>query len=272
MQVIGIGPRDLVTHRATRPTLVVTLEASAVDVTVDGQRLVVDRTSIACVPARATLRIRSALPASRIVLLGIEPVVVDAVERRYRKLGLDRARLEGELARIQVLPRTVWIHEIVHRYVFERHVLEERHNLATKFLEVEIVKEVYYLFRDRTRGADRAAIGHTRSPVVEKALAWIESHLFSPCPIAELARRAGASESTLLRAFVRELGCRPGEYWRERRLDEALALIRSGRSTVAEVATRTGYENPTSFGHAFRQRFGRPPSAFLPTRPTRRAP
>ena len=30
---------------------------------------------------------------------------------------------------------TVWIHEIVHRYVFERYALGERDNLATRFLD-----------------------------------------------------------------------------------------------------------------------------------------
>ena len=107
---------------------------------------------------------------------------------------------------------------------------------------------------------------------MKRAVAWIEAHLFEPTGLVELARRAGASESTLLRSFRRELGCGPGEYWRARRLDEAVVLLRAERHSVAEVATRVGYDNPTSFAYAFRRRFGRSPSSFRPTRPVRRSP
>ena len=78
--------------------------------------------------------------------------------------------------------------------------------------------------------------------------------------------------STLLRGFRRELGCTPAAYWRDRRLDEALVLLRSGRHQVAEVAATVGYDNPTSFGWAFRRRFKRAPSTFVPKRPLRPAP
>ncbi|MGE3460096.1 MAG: helix-turn-helix domain-containing protein, partial [Kofleriaceae bacterium] len=81
--------------------------------------------------------------------------------------------------------------------------------------------------------------------------------------VTALARVAGASTSTLLRAFHAEVGISPGAFWRNRKLDETLLWLRSGAS-VAEVATRAGYENPTAFGFAFRRRFGAPPSRFRP--------
>jgi transcriptional regulator GlxA family with amidase domain len=75
-----------------------------------------------------------------------------------------------------------------------------------------------------------------------------------------------------LRAFKRELGCTPGEWWRTRRLDEAMLLLGTGRFTVSEVAAQVGYENPTSFSHAFALRFGRAPSSFVVRRVHRPAP
>lgn len=273
LEVHGVVARELLTVRLARPSLVVSLEASTVEASADGARHVVDRTGLLLVPKRTALRVKSATPANRLAFLGFDDTLLAAVVRRYAKLGMSRARLDGWLAQgVALLPRTVWVHEIVHRYVFERHVLDEHDNLATRFLEVEILKELYYLFRDRDDGKDRASIAHQYSVPVERAVAYIEAHLFEPSNLDLLAKKSGASVSTLLRSFQRELGCRPGEYWRTRRLDEALVLLRSGRSSIAEIAAKVGYENPTSFGHAFRQRFGRPPTTFQPARPTRQAP
>jgi AraC-like DNA-binding protein len=273
LDVHGIVAKEPLSLRLPRASLVVSLEASTVEATADGARVVVDRTGILLVPHRTTLRVKSTTPANRIAILGFDEPLIEAVVRRYRKLGMSRARLDGWLAQgVALLPRTVWVHEIVHRYVFERHVLDEHDNLATRFLEIEIMKELYYLFRDRDDGKDRASIAHQHSAPVERAVAYIEAHLFDPSNLDVLAKKSGASVSTLLRSFQRELGCRPGEYWRTRRLDEALVLLRSGRWSIAEIATRVGYDNPTSFGYAFKQRFGRSPTTFQPERPTRRSP
>lgn len=272
LAVMAVVAREPVTLRLPRASLVVTLETASVEASVAGQATVIDRTGFLVLPRRTSVTLRSRTPSNRVAVLGVGDALVSSVARRYAKLGFDRARLERWLAGPELLPRTVWVHEIVHRYVFEREALGEHDNLATRFLEIEILKEVYYLFRDRDEGAERASLGQRYSAPVERAVAWIEAHLFEPCGVRELARRSGASESTLLRSFRRELGCRPGEYWRTRRLDEALVLLRSGRYSVAEVAARAGYVNPTSFGHAFRQRFGRPPSEHRLRRPTKRAP
>lgn len=211
------------------------------------------------------------IAGNRIGVLGFSRSVLAAVEREYRTVGLDRPRFERWLRGRNVLPRTTWLHEILHRYVFERHALGNHDNLATRFLELEIAKEVFFLFRDREAGADRASIVRSPGTPVERALRYIEAHVLGEASVTELARIAGASESTLLRQFQAEVGATPGAYWRNRKLDEALLALRAGRG-VAEVAVHVGYDNPTSFGFAFAKRFGRPPSAFRPRGRIRAAP
>jgi AraC-like DNA-binding protein len=272
LSVVGLVAREPVVVRLARPSLVLTLEASVAVVTVRGHPIVLDRTGCLVAQRQAVLTLDSTTSSSRVVVLGFGERLVQAMVRRYAKLGVEQGLLDRWLSATELLPRTVWVHEIVHRYVFEREALGESDNLATRFLEIEMLKEIYFLFRDRCAGSERETVGQRYTLPVERAVAWIEAHLFEPCGMRELARRSGASESTLLRSFRRELGCRPGEYWRSRRLDESLVLLRAGRYTVAEVALRAGYQNPTSFGHAFRVRFGHPPSDYRPSRPTRRAP
>jgi AraC-like DNA-binding protein len=267
LAVLGLIADEAKTLAIKLPSLVVTIESSVAR----ARNTTLDRSCCLVVPKATSLALTTPGAASRIAVLGFRDSLLALLEREYKQLGFERRRFERWLRKLTVLPRTVWIHELVHRYVFERHALGIDDNLAVRFLELEIAKEIYFLFRDRDSGAERATIVRGHSQPVERALRHIEAHLFDECTIAVLARRAGASASTLLRAFRSEVGCSPGAYWRNRKLDEALIALRSGRS-VAEVATRVGYENPTAFGFAFRRRFGRPPSGFRPRGRLRSAP
>lgn len=243
-----------VTLRIAGPTIVFTIESAIARAgahTLDRSNVYVATSGVIAIEG-----------TSRLGVFAFGPVL-DAVERTYAELGFDRRQLERWLRTPSLLPRTVWLHELLHRYVFERHALGLHGNLATDFLEIEIAKEVFFLFRDRASGDERASIVRTSSAQVQRALDHIEAHLADEVSVAALARIAAASESTLLRMFKSELGCSPAAYWRNRKLDEALLWLRGGRS-VADVAARAGYENPTAFGFAFRRRFGRPPSSFRP--------
>lgn len=272
LSVTSVVAGQRVAVRTDAPTLIVTIESSSIEVTCRGTRASVDRSTCLVAPARGFATLRGSAAASRVAVLAFGAPLFDAVIDAYAKLGVDRARFMRWLEQPELLPRTVWLHEIVHRYVFERHVLGETDNPATRFLEVEILKELYFLFRDRETGSERASLVQSFSGSIDRALAFIDAHLFDAVDVRRLAAHAGASESTLLRTFRRELGATPADFWRARKLDEALILLRGGRRSVAEVATEVGYTNPTAFGYAFRKRFGAPPSSFRPTRPVRRAP
>jgi AraC-like DNA-binding protein len=273
LSVVGLVARDRgVVLRPDAPALLMTIESAVAHATSGRSSFVLDRSGFLVLPRGVRVSLRTNAPACRVAMMSFHEPVFRVVARTYKKLGVDRARLDRWAGRLELLPRTLWTHEIVHRYVFEREVLDEHDNAATRFLETEVLKEIYFLFRDREEGADRASTVRRYSAGVERAITHVESRLFEAPDIRALASVAGASASTLLRAFRRELGCTPRAYWHNRRLDEALVLLRSGRRSIAELATHVGYENPTAFGFAFRRRFGKPPSAFVPRRPTRRAP
>ena len=223
-----------------------------------------DRSLLATLPANTRVILSPTSANVRLAILSFSNGLFEQVEEHYASLGFDRARLKAWLSRPSLLPRTVWAHEIIHRYIFERYALQQSNNLATRFLEQEILKELFYLFRAREEGSDRATVQRKHTPIVERAISYIEEHLYARTSVAALASAVAASQSTLLRAFRRELGAAPAAYWRQRKLDAALDLLRSGRHTVAQVSETVGYENATAFSHAFRGRFGRPPSAFRP--------
>jgi len=73
-------------------------------------------------------------------------------------------------------------------------------------------------------------------------------------PISEVARQSGASLRTVERLFRQETGLSVGEWIIQRRLMRAMELISDGIA-IGEAAFRVGFENPSSFTAAFRQRF-----------------
>ena len=132
------------------------------------------------------------------------------------------------------------------------------------FLETELIKELYFLADEQRAGRARAPVVGEGSALVERARAAIEASLFAPFAMAALARACHASESSLTRAFKQALGITPGAYVRERRLDEAMPLLESGRYSVGEVATRVGYARQAAFAAAFQRKFHVAPSSVRP--------
>lgn len=245
--------------RATSFTL--SLRSAPVELRVRGERLPLDRTHWAIAPAGHRVAFEAQSPGARLLVLSAREDLFARVAKRYGPFGLDSARFADWRSVPQSLPRTVWVDEVAQRYLFERQVCGGGDNDATRFLETEIVKESYYLLRDRDEGSERGSLVQEHSAPLQRALAHIEANLFDSASVDALARAAGASQSTLLRTFKRELGCTPSAYWRMRRLDEALVLLQRADRSIAEVASLVGYRHASAFAHAFQLRFGLPPSS-----------
>ncbi len=239
--------------------LVVPMRTGVVKVTIGTVSHVVDRSSWMFVPPKALATLRAASPIAHALLLEISTQLVARLTQTYSD-DIDRKGYEALVRVPQVLPRTTWVGELFHRYLFERAVCRHRDNDATRFLETEIAKEFYFACRDRSRELCRTSPVEGRSPTVQRALRHLEEHLFEPDVLRDLAKACATSSSTLFRSFKREVGEGPLAYLRIRRLEEARLLLHSRRHAVSEVAMAVGYKNFAAFSHAFRARFGVRPS------------
>ena len=125
------------------------------------------------------------------------------------------------------------------------------------YLEKQLLHEVArILFAERLA---RPATHERASDLVNDALYFIEANLFEPLELRAIAKSLKVSESTLLRNFKTAIGKAPSTYLRERRLDEARALLGRGEHNVGDVALLVGYEDVSAFGRAYRARFGESP-------------
>jgi len=91
---------------------------------------------------------------------------------------------------------------------------------------------------------------------------FIQAHLHEEIDLDALASVANVSRFHFARAFRASKGSSAMAYLEQRRIERAQDLIRSGESTLAQVASLVGYEDPSYFTRRFRLRTGLTPSAW----------
>ena len=94
---------------------------------------------------------------------------------------------------------------------------------------------------------------------IRRAVLLMERRLCDPLTLADLSEAARASERTLARLFVAQLGETPMRLLRRLRLDRAQRLIGEGALTLTRVAAECGFADASHLARAYRAAFGRTP-------------
>jgi transcriptional regulator GlxA family with amidase domain len=129
--------------------------------------------------------------------------------------------------------------------------LIEAHHGAMLRLQVAAL----FLHNDRPL-AGRVALPRTGRPVVDTALSVMRRNIEAPLPVSAVAKAAGVSQRSLGAAFRDTLALSPQAVYRSLRLREARRLAEGTRMSVAEIAGRCGYADPSALTRAFRAEFG----------------
>ena len=91
---------------------------------------------------------------------------------------------------------------------------------------------------------------------------YLRDNLEKPVSLEDLAAHASLSRFHLLRLYKRKYGETPLKRLTRLRMDEAKRHLQHGQLSIAQIASRCGYENPAPFASAFRRVAGVPPTAF----------
>lgn len=83
-----------------------------------------------------------------------------------------------------------------------------------------------------------------------------------PLDVAALARVAIMSEAHFIRSFRAAFGETPGRYLQRRRMERAMALLRTADLTVGEICVEVGLKSVATFTRQFREIVGSTPSTF----------
>jgi transcriptional regulator GlxA family with amidase domain len=121
--------------------------------------------------------------------------------------------------------------------------------------------EVAQLFMTRESARSHTGGAGPASTFVNKALAIMQENLEQPLSVPEVARRAGRTQKVLEARMRADLGATPATVYRRLRLNLARKLVMETDLPVAEIALRSGYDDPSAMTRAFRTEFGRSPRA-----------
>ncbi len=132
---------------------------------------------------------------------------------------------------------------------------------AGHLLAVESIAEAMAIamVRGTAAPAERAVAG---DPRVRAAIELVHASYASPIQVGELASAAGMSRFHFSRLFRDATGASPYQYLLRTRIERAAELLRTGRSSVTEVAYSVGFGDLGRFARSFQAIIGTTPSRF----------
>ncbi len=148
--------------------------------------------------------------------------------------------------------RTIPIFLCQNKDIFEK--LNSLHSTSNPILIVSKLLEIWYELFDMK---EKPYVKQNQT--MEKLLYFIHQNYSKNLSLEEISDVIPVSISTLLRLFKRYLNTSPYQYIQNYRLQQSLDLLLHRDLTVAEVALRVGYINPSLFNKHFLNAFGRTP-------------
>ena len=101
-----------------------------------------------------------------------------------------------------------------------------------------------------------------RDAEVGKVLSLMHRQPAESWTIATLAREVGVSRAVLAERFRQYLGEPPVAYLTRWRLQLGARMLGSTSHSVAQIASKAGYDSESAFNRAFKRAFGKPPARY----------
>jgi AraC-like DNA-binding protein len=144
-------------------------------------------------------------------------------------------------------------------------VLEEVKRIFSLMRTEERVKKLealglYYLFYSKALPLLKTAESPKYSPVLLKALDYIEKNYRENFSIADLSCICFVSESRLHHIFTEKLGITPIKYRNQIRVERAAHDLRTTSLSIEAIAEKHGFNSPTYFRETFKDYTGLTPT------------
>lgn len=121
--------------------------------------------------------------------------------------------------------------------------------------------EVAHLLMSQDPNSQRSAPRlHNATPLVQQVVDIMLSHIETPLTIQQIAVRVKASQKQLETQIGKHLQITPQALYKHLRLSQARRLVEDTTQSIAEIASRCGYDSPSAMARAFKSEFGLPPS------------
>ncbi|MED1091103.1 AraC family transcriptional regulator [Bacillus paramycoides] len=134
--------------------------------------------------------------------------------------------------------------------------------IESKALELLSIHFGRFLLNDRDVKR-RRVLSKSDVNKVRRAEEILVQRMELPPSLLELAKLVGLNDYKLKIGFKELFGTSAFAYLRERRMERAMFLLRSGNSNVTETAVAVGYNNISHFSESFKKKYGINPSEIL---------
>ena len=139
--------------------------------------------------------------------------------------------------------------------------------VLTRLAEVMFI-EVLRRYLEELPPGQTGWLAGLRDEVVGRALTLLHGHLSRPWTLADLAREAASSRSSLAKRFAELVGQPPMQYLTQWRMQVAANLLAQSGAKVATIGAQVGYDSEAAFSRAFKKATGLAPGAWRETRRT----
>jgi AraC-like DNA-binding protein len=190
-------------------------------------------------------------------------------------LGCDRRPFNPLLA---ALPRRMhmrgmsnaWLGSFVHQITEESRLGRSgAEGVLTRLAELMFI-EVLRRYLDELPPRQTGWLAGLRDEVVGRVLALLHSRPGHAWTLADLAREAASSRSSLAKRFAELMGQPPMQYLAQWRMQVAANLLAQSGAKVATIGSDVGYDSEAAFSRAFKKATGFAPGAWREARrPTR---
>ncbi len=129
-------------------------------------------------------------------------------------------------------------------------------------LAAGIEREILYRLLHGPRGAmlRQMALPSSRLAQINRAIRLLQGRYQEKIPVAELARAAGMSATSLHRHFRAVTAMSPLQFQKRLRLQEARRLLLTHDLDASRVSFDVGYESASQFSREYRRLYGQPPA------------
>ncbi len=98
--------------------------------------------------------------------------------------------------------------------------------------------------------------------VVRDCQSWIGENYDRTNPVTEMVDRSGLNARTFARRFRAATGYQPIEYVQGIRTEIAKEMLESGKTSIEEISSSVGYDDPASFRRIFKRKVGLTPATY----------
>jgi AraC-like DNA-binding protein len=191
-------------------------------------------------------------------------------------LGCDRRPFNPLLA---ALPRRIHVRGVSNVWLggFSRQLTEDSrlgragaNGVLTRLAELMFI-EVLRRYLDGLPPGQTGWLAGVRDEVVGRALSLLHGRPGHPWTLADLAREAASSRSSLARRFAMLVGQPPMQYLTQWRMQVAANLLAQSSAKVATIGATVGYDSEAAFSRAFKKATGLAPGAWRDARRTAHA-